>query len=320
MLDNFSYLLIIAGIIIAWFVIHYLYKIYSREAIQTFLDSQNTIIIISTIDSVKMINETGLKVFGFKSLKSFLLSKSALVDAFVETEGYLDKYTYGQKWIEKVFEKERNQSVKVKIFSKEDALYRYYQLRISKLKGSKAYILNFMDISDIERSRMLLQESAEHDALTKIYNRVKLNELFESLFFNANKYNLNLSVILFDIDHFKKINDTYGHNVGDKVLVELSRLAKGVLRTNDLLARWGGEEFIIVLNETSLEHAIALAMRLKNEIDKYPFDVVKHVTCSFGVTDFSAGDTQTKFLERVDEALYEAKDQGRNCVVTKRRS
>jgi len=310
------YLALPLAALLLWYAFYYAYKVKSKEFIRTFFDSQNNITILATTEAVVMINKAGLDVFGFETLNSFLVSKPVLLDYFIAEEGCLDKYTYGKKWIEKV-EQTKKKSVKVKIFSKEDTLEYYYKIKISKLKGSKEYILTFTDISDIEREKSTLQESAELDPLTKIYNRVKLNEMFQSIFFNANKYNLKLSIILFDIDHFKSINDTYGHNVGDKVLVELSRLSKSLLRSHDIIARWGGEEFMIVLNETSQEEAKVLGDRLRLSIDKYHFEVVEHVTCSFGVTEFSAGDTPAQFLERVDEALYEAKENGRNRVVLK---
>lgn len=301
-----------------WLFLHYWYKRKTKRFIQAFLDSQNNITILTTLDEVTIVNKVGLSVLGFNSLKSFLDEKPTLLDFFMEEENCLDKYTHGRKWIE-VIEQSKKKNVKVKIRSRADSLECYYQIKISKLINSKEYILTFMDISDIERDQKTLKQTAELDPLTKIYNRVKLNKIFENIFLQANKHSFKLSVILFDIDHFKMINDTYGHNVGDKVLVELSRLSQGILREKDVLARWGGEEFMIVLSNTSVEEAKGLANRLRIEIDKYPFEVVKHVTCSFGVTEFSAGDTQFDFLERVDEALYEAKDAGRNKVIMKRK-
>ena len=185
------------------------------------------------------------------------------------------------------------------------------------MKDSKEYLLTFNDITKLERDKNNIQKLAELDPLTQIYNRVKLNEMFSSIFFNAKKYNTIVTMILFDIDHFKQINDNYGHNVGDKVLKELSSLVRGLLRDDDIFARWGGEEFVVVLEGISLQEMTKLASRLREEIDKFPFDVVEHITCSFGVTQFNQSDTESLFFERVDEALYEAKESGRNRVVTK---
>lgn len=319
MMDNFYDILVAIAAITIWIMVSYLYKLRSRDFMQTFLDAQDSITVLVKNNKITMINEAGLKIFGFDSLKALTASKSSIVEFFLEEYGCLDKHTFGQKWIEKIFTDGRNQNHKVKIHSVERDFPRYYQIKVSKLKPTKEYILNFTDITEIERDRGKLKEIAELDPLTKIYNRVRLNELFDIMFMRANKHNLNLSVILFDIDHFKQINDQYGHNMGDKVLMELARLSKGLLRKDDLIARWGGEEFIVLLDETSIEEAANLAKRLKQHIEKYPFGLEKPVTCSFGVTDLSSGDTKIMFLERVDKALYKAKDTGRNRVIMKKK-
>ncbi|MCH9740971.1 MAG: GGDEF domain-containing protein, partial [Epsilonproteobacteria bacterium] len=125
------------------------------------------------------------------------------------------------------------------------------------------------------------------------------------------------SIILFDIDYFKCINDTYGHNAGDKVLVELARLVNLGLRESDIFARWGGEEFVILSRYSTAHQAQLLASRLRKDIESYSFDIVKKMTCSFGVTQFKADDSKAQLFNRVDDALYEAKDNGRNQVVLK---
>lgn len=319
MMDNFYDIFVATAAITIWILISYLYKLRSREFMQNFLDAQHSITVLVKNNKITMINEAGLKTFGFDSLKSLIASKSNIVEFFLEEHGCVDKHTFGQKWIEKVFDDRKNENQKVKIHSVEKGFDRYYQIKVSKLKVTSEYILNFTDITEIEHDRGKLKETAERDPLTKIYNRVRLNELFDIMFMRANKHNLNLSVILFDIDHFKHINDEYGHNMGDKVLMELARLSKGLLRKDDLIARWGGEEFIVLLDETSLEEAVHMAKRLRKNIEKYPFGLDKPITCSFGVTDLSSGDTKIMFLERVDKALYEAKDTGRNRVATRKK-
>jgi len=318
------YAYIMLSITVVWLILHYWYKIQSRDFIQSFIDSQENMMILSTESKVTMMNQEALRFLAFDSLKDFHLSKKNLVDFFEQIEECdecLHKYSFGQKWISNVYKKtKKNHKIvnKVKIFSQVDGLEYYFQIRASKRKGSNEYILNFTDISQIERSRMFLEKSAEVDPLTKIYNRVRMNKLFESLLLNANKHDTKLSIILFDIDHFKSINDQYGHNIGDSVLVELATLVKGILRENDVIARWGGEEFLIVLHDTSLEDARKLAERIRLAITNFYFSEVKHVSCSFGVTQFKSADTHISFIERADEALYEAKDTGRNKVVIRK--
>lgn len=294
---------------------YYLYEWQRANFIKTFIDSQNTIMVLSSETKIKRINKFGLDSFGFNSLEAFFNDYGGLSDMFVVEEGCLDKHTYGKKWI-KAVEKTKSKSAKVKIISK-DKIELYYDIKVSKLKGSKEYLLIWNDISTLEREKSTFRNASEIDPLTQIYNRVKVNELFEKMFINANKYNQNLTVILFDIDHFKKINDTYGHNIGDKVLFELARLTQSLFRSNDTIARWGGEEFMIILENTTVKQGKMLANRVRVAIDKYNFTGVGDVTCSFGVTQYQSGETKIELLERVDDALYEAKDSGRNRVVIK---
>ena len=120
---------------------------------------------------------------------------------------------------------------------------------------------------------------------------------------------------MLDIDHFKNVNDTYGHDVGDSVLVEMSVLIKGHIRNLDSLSRWGGEEFIILCPQTGLKEAKELGEKLRLLIEQYEFKTAKSITSSFGVTTFKADDDQSQALKRLDNALYLAKEKGRNCVI-----
>ncbi len=302
-----------------YFYSKYICKQKLKEFVDSFLDSQQSITVVYNKNGLKLINRVGLEFFGYNSLESLRASHADIVDFFIEEDGCVSKYTYGKNWVESIYndKKNKNNTVKVKIFSKRDELEYYFYLKISKMKDSKEYLLTFNDITKLEKDKINIKKLAELDPLTQIYNRVKLNEMFRGIFFNAKKYNTIVTIILFDIDHFKQINDNYGHNVGDKVLRELSSLVRGLLRPEDIFARWGGEEFVIVLEGVSLQETKKLASRLREEIEKFPFDIVEHLTCSFGVTQFTQSDTEFLFFERSDEALYEAKERGRNRVVVK---
>ena len=120
---------------------------------------------------------------------------------------------------------------------------------------------------------------------------------------------------MFDIDHFKRINDTYGHDIGDDVLVNLSELVKTCIRETDIFARWGGEEFMLLLPHTTMLNASKLAERIRAIIEKNNFPTVGTITSSFGVTQYVNTDTAETFTKRVDRALYKAKETGRNRVI-----
>lgn len=119
---------------------------------------------------------------------------------------------------------------------------------------------------------------------------------------------------MFDLDHFKKVNDHFGHAAGDMVLKKVADTVKGRIRKTDCFVRWGGEEFIILLPETSLSDAVDLAEEIRKHISMMSLPEVGHVTASFGVTEYRDTDTIDTVLLRVDNMLYEAKGAGRNCV------
>jgi diguanylate cyclase (GGDEF)-like protein len=158
------------------------------------------------------------------------------------------------------------------------------------------------------------------DPLTGIYNRLKLNEsLSREMERRHERRHERRSVpclIMFDIDHFKSVNDNYGHQVGDSILIELISLVGKLIRKSDVIARWGGEEFIILISNMDLEGTTRLADRIRRKISGHAFKKVGHVTCSFGVTRLQSGDSPEELLRRVDVAMYKAKQSGRNQVIT----
>jgi diguanylate cyclase (GGDEF)-like protein len=121
---------------------------------------------------------------------------------------------------------------------------------------------------------------------------------------------------MYDIDYFKNINDTYGHLIGDQVLIKMSNLVLHYIRDVDILARWGGEEFMILLPETNLKGALIVAQNIRKAIEEASFSqhFKKTITASFGVYEFHKDDTVDNLLQKVDSLLYEAKDSGRNKV------
>lgn len=159
-----------------------------------------------------------------------------------------------------------------------------------------------------------LKEKAYTDSLTGLYNRLHFNHLLDSEIEKIKRYDGNLSIIFFDIDHFKQINDTHGHPAGDAVLKELAEVISKANRSSDITARYGGEEFIILATSTGIDGAAEHAQRLKQDLEQHRF-IIGRVTASFGVTELiPTTDNRTTLLERADKALYQAKSDGRNCV------
>lgn len=165
-------------------------------------------------------------------------------------------------------------------------------------------------------AELKLEKLASTDKLTGIYNRMKFDEHLVAETSKAQRNTYSMSLILLDIDNFKDINDTYGHIQGDKALQSIAELIKKNIRLHDVCARWGGEEFVILMSDTQEEDASAFAERIRMEIEMCYFNNIKHLTASFGVSQFKMDESIDTLMKRVDDALYKAKGQGRNCVVS----
>ncbi len=159
-----------------------------------------------------------------------------------------------------------------------------------------------------------LEIQASTDPLTGVFNRLKFNNLFTEEFKKSKKDGNPLSIILMDIDHFKSINDTYGHQIGDSVLKEVTKVVKINKKGSDVFARWGGEEFIILAIDTHLEGAKILAEHIRNKIETHMFYEVERVTISFGVSILKNEKNIDELIEKADKALYKAKQNGRNRI------
>ncbi len=171
-------------------------------------------------------------------------------------------------------------------------------------------------VDELYSMTQTLEEQASIDVLTGTFNRMKFEEFFNLEFQKAKMQRNKLSIILFDIDKFKSINDTYGHDVGDEILKDIAKIISKNVRSTDTLSRWGGEEFAILLPGTTFDSAKIVANNLKNTIADHKFKSIDGtITASFGVAVCNDEDNQEKLFKRVDKALYKAKNSGRNLVV-----
>jgi len=158
-----------------------------------------------------------------------------------------------------------------------------------------------------------LEYEASFDSLTEIYNRKIFNRLLNEKIVESRVAKKSFIFIMLDIDFFKKVNDTYGHLVGDDILKSVSKIIKSHIRKGDIFARWGGEEFVLSF-DVDLEKGMEIAQSLRKHIEIEKFDIVENITCSFGVTKFLPNDTLDSIIQRADGALYDAKNSGRNIV------
>lgn len=194
-------------------------------------------------------------------------------------------------------------------------MYMSFYPLFAKDKVVSGTVVNSIDVTKMKEMEDQLKLLSQTDQLTQIFNRVKFHDSLAQEINRAKRYETDLALIMFDIDHFKRVNDTYGHDVGDDVLVDLSKRVKTCIRETDIFARWGGEEFMLLLPHTPLSNAAQLAERIRAAIEKDSFPKVGTVTTSFGVTQFIKSDSEESFTKRVDRALYKAKQKGRNRVI-----
>lgn len=177
-------------------------------------------------------------------------------------------------------------------------------------------LATFLEATTVELNELVeeLSRLAERDQLTGLYNRRRMDDLLR---YELSKYRIenDLSLLVLDIDHFKKINDTYGHDVGDSVLRELSSCVQTMTQAGDTLARWGGEEFVCLLPDTDAKEAAAVAERMRARVANVSFAYAGHVTISVGVAAARPDDSPETLFKRADKALYQAKKDGRDQVV-----
>jgi diguanylate cyclase (GGDEF)-like protein len=184
------------------------------------------------------------------------------------------------------------------------------------LESEPAYLVVFNDISAMKQEQDKLYKMATTDPLTGLSNRLRFNDEIIQAINHYQRYEDDTFLILFDIDDFKRINDTYGHDVGDEALKSIAEMLRTYMRSSDVCARWGGEEFAVILYNTTDEQAVIVADLLRTRIADEAYEGFGHMTCSFGLTKISKEDTTESLFKRADTALYNAKKSGKNRVVT----
>jgi diguanylate cyclase (GGDEF)-like protein/PAS domain S-box-containing protein len=223
-----------------------------------------------------------------------------------------------QRYLEHVFRHGRIDDFEAQMLtSKGQKLWASLSGQRLRYAGEDALLAAIVDVTAQRQTREDLLQQATHDALTGVFNRRHVEELLRHEVDRAERHARPLAVAMIDADHFKNINDTYGHPTGDDVLREISARCQKTLRANDILGRYGGEEFVIVFPETNLEEAGAVAERLRVAVAHDPIKVGESalpVTVSIGLAAYAPGHDMEKLFQRADAALYVAKQDGRNLV------
>jgi len=285
--------------------------------IKSILDAQDNIIIVTNKEKITNVNKKFLNFFNIDDFDNFISNKKNIFDFFEEEFGFITKEQIKKQesWIKYIKDlHEIDRIVKIKSGSNEEKIFAinvdYYENK------EDYYVFSLTDITKIKEKSNLLEYQASHDKLTGLFNRNKFDEIYSKELKRAKRYNNNLSMILFDIDNFKSVNDNFGHQIGDEVLKEISKVLLNNIRETDICVRWGGEEFLILLPQTDLFGAQAVAEKLRTNIKEEPLTQKQLIiTASFGVSQMNELDDENLFVSRCDKLLYKAKNSGKDIVV-----
>ena len=282
-----------------------------KQYTQNILDLQETIVLVTDGCMPLNVNKTLLDFYGLDSIGEFQEKYVCIGSTFLKEEGFYHIKTEDNicLWINEVNKLSKDENVLVKI----KGAQRESIFTINIVQFNYYFIVTLTDITQMSNYSNKLEHAAHFDNLTQVYNRNMLHVLLDKKIFNYQGKREAFVLTMIDIDYFKKVNDTYGHLVGDDVLKGIAAVIKKHIRDEDIFARWGGEEFILILN-VNIQKGIQIANELRKKIEEADFKEAKKVTCSFGITEFKENDTINNLIKRADEALYEAKAGGRNRV------
>lgn len=317
--QNFSFVVFFGAMLLFLLIVAVIVQIQRVKdeslKLQKFIDIQNSIVILTDGKKFKFANKSFFDFFKYTNMEEFLNKHDCICDFFIVSNGFFslaDVKENEKHWVESLL----NLSGRNRIVSMLDTTLVPHAFTVSINRYDKEnYVINFSDISDSMMEKLQLQKQIVRDQLTKAYNRVYFEKNIDSLMASNLNEGKKTGIIFFDIDHFKKVNDTYGHKVGDDVLKTIVTLVKKNIRSSDKLIRWGGEEFLILLPANSLDEIYKEAEHLRKTIEHYKFDTLGHLTCSFGLSLHEEKVDIHESIKKADDKLYEAKKNGRNRVI-----
>ena len=282
--------------------------------LKSILDAQDNLILVINDDGSFDVNQTLLDFFSFESTDDLAQKHECISELFISKNNYF--LASEGLWFEEIMKLEDSKRVVVMKNSKGEEIIFRVSIK-SFIFNNTHTVISFTDITDLKHYTYELQYKATHDNLTKLFNRDKLNDELDKEIIRENRYVHGLSLLMLDIDNFKQINDTYGHDVGDIVLKDIAKIIHESIRSTDFAARWGGEEFMVLLPETTIDESYKIAEVIRKNIEEYENKTLqKTTTVSVGVAQFKVNeDSMDTFVKNVDIAMYEAKQTGKNKVI-----
>lgn len=294
-------------ILILWIGI---YSMWKKERSSYFFVIAFSMLLISAV----MNSLTGLSILPTNILTANALQLGSAIEMILLAFALADRFN--------IIRKEKDKAQKEAIFAQkklvanlrhsERILEQRVEERTQALVESNQALFNAN--RELEARKIELERLSVTDRLTGLYNRLMLDKVLDEVILQKLNHSTNFALILLDIDKFKSINDTYGHPLGDKILIEIAQLLTEKARKVDVVGRWGGEEFLIICRNTEIEEAYQIAEKIRKSIELFSFTSIKQGTASFGVTAVRQRDSISQMISRADQALYRAKQSGRNRV------
>lgn len=286
-----------------------------HKLLNDILNSTDNIMFITDFKDIKFSNDKFRDMLNIKDIDLFnSLSNHNMLDIFLNVNGSLhqDMLEDSQHFVSLI----TKTPLKDRIVTIEDKRLEkvMYKISVSKSENMGDYLVTLSDITKMKEHYLKKEKEAYIDKLTGVYNRNKFDEEFKIELEYVQIHNMSFSIAILDIDKFKNFNDKYGHLIGDEVLITMAQAISEQVRDTDVFARWGGEEFIILFKNTSIDKAKKVVSKLKDIVENNEHPTAGKITASFGITEYISGDTEKTIFERCDKALYLAKKNGRNRI------
>lgn len=282
--------------------------------LQNILNSEQNMTFLTDFHTIRFANNSFLDFFGITESKEF---KKEVIDIFEEHDNFLSKKIIKEKEFSSIlfFEEieKLDETKRVVLIKDKNSEIKSFYISLSRIE-EQLFLVSLTDITKLTIEKISTEQKAYYDGLTGIYNRNKFEEIFNYEVKRVKRYKYPLSIAILDIDHFKNFNDTYGHLIGDEVLILIAKEIQEEIRETDTFARWGGEEFVLLFFECSKEDAYTKADYLRKKIEKTEHKTAGQVTISLGVSQYEQNDTMESLFKKADDALYRAKEKGRNRV------
>jgi len=287
----------------------------SQAQMQVVINTSDNLIALFDNGKLVLVNSTFLSFTNFDNLKTLIQEEFILSNLFIKDKDTfsIDNAYSNMEWIRaSLLLKDEEKIVAIK--NKEQSKS-YFNIKVTTPKNNtNSHVVIFSNISSIYKKSKKDEYLAYHDSLTNIYNREYFNEAVHQILLDSKTKKSTATLLMLDLDLFKRVNDTYGHQVGDEVLIKFTQVISKNIRITDVFARWGGEEFVLLLNDTPQETALIVANSIREKIKHTHFSQVKTITCSIGLSEYKKEESTEEWIKRVDNALYKAKENGRDRV------